>query len=57
MNQDNLKYIQSQIKQKSRKNNNSAMLASRDEVDRADVKSGVPEKIEEKDSKYEETER
>ena len=51
MNQDNLKYIQNQIKQKNRKAN----LSARQE-EPVHLKS-YPELIEEKESKYEETER
>ena len=50
MNKDNLKYIQTQIKQKKKK--------SVKQVDQEQPPTGpYPELIEEKDSKYEETER
>ena len=46
MNQDNLKYIQSQIKQKNKKNNSTVQSKKAESADAVEDKAlGYPEKI------------
>lgn len=57
MNQENIKYIHSQIKQKQRKNNQIKLKRKSEEDVDVDEMAKYPEEISEQESKYQETQR